>query len=352
MASIVAPSFALANENSARKGENGSRQATAQVKAAHFEKKEGRTSVKNFQASNSTSTGTSTVWGIGNYKVKGKDNDNDGDEKRKHAYATSTTPIQLAQKTNYFLCKTDAGWNVVPVVANGSNNSANSQGGFCMKLPYGFAKKFYGNTPVATTTPPVVVDTVAPIISAISTTLITSTGANVSWTTNEVANGSIYFSTSTPVNVSTATSASIAVLSTAHAFNLSGLTASTTYHYVVKSADAAGNTVTGAEQAFTTAGVPDTTVPVLSNVVISNTASTTATVSWNTNEPATSSLKYGTSTPLNLATANAVSTTTVTTTHTFSLINLIANTFYNLFFSSTDLSNNTATTTASFTTTN
>src|SRR5207249_5335859 len=53
-------------------------------------------------------------------------------------------------------------------------------------------------------------------------------------------------------------------LVTSHSIGLSGLSASTMYHYRVKSRDAAGNLATSADVTFTTAAPPDTTPPTVS----------------------------------------------------------------------------------------
>jgi len=63
------------------------------------------------------------------------------------------------KKVNYFLCKTDLGWNVVPLEGIKNKNSNNALGTSCWKLPHGLAKKFKNLT--STTTP----DTLAPVIS-------------------------------------------------------------------------------------------------------------------------------------------------------------------------------------------
>jgi hypothetical protein len=52
-----------------------------------------------------------------------------------------------------------------------------------------------------------------------------------------------------------------ASLSNSHSVALAGLAASTTYHYRVKSADAAGNLATSGDFTFTTLAAPDTTPP-------------------------------------------------------------------------------------------
>ncbi len=95
-------------------------------------------------------------------------------------------------------------------------------------------------------------DTTAPVISAVVAANTTASTTDVSWTTNEAATGNVLYGTVTPVTIANGTPISSAALVTTHASSLSGLTASTTYYYVVSSTDAAGNTATSAEGMFTT----------------------------------------------------------------------------------------------------
>ena len=100
----------------------------------------------------------------------------------------------------------------------------------------------------ATTTP----DAIAPIISSLSHTNIGSTTATIAWTTNESANGKIYYGTTTPIHLLTASVLSDSALALSHSFNLVGLASSTAYYYLAVSSDATGNTATSSEQSFTT----------------------------------------------------------------------------------------------------
>jgi Putative peptidoglycan binding domain len=102
-----------------------------------------------------------------------------------------------------------------------------------------------------TTTSPVL-DTTAPVISAIVAGNIASTTATVVWTTNENATGRVYYATTTPVVFASALTMNNTSLTTGHSFGLTSLTASTTYHYVLESKDAANNTATTSVQSFTT----------------------------------------------------------------------------------------------------
>lgn len=95
-------------------------------------------------------------------------------------------------------------------------------------------------------------DTTAPSISGISISGIGSTTATVLWTTNENATGKVYFATTTPFVIGSASTVSTSTLSTGHSLSLTDLTASSTYSYVIESRDSAGNTGTTSAQTFNT----------------------------------------------------------------------------------------------------
>lgn len=99
---------------------------------------------------------------------------------------------------------------------------------------------------------PVVLDTTAPVLNGVTVTSIGSTTAHVGWITNESATGKVVFGTSTPVTDSNGMIQATGVLSTSHGFDLTGLTASTTYRYYVASTDASGNTASTTEGSFVT----------------------------------------------------------------------------------------------------
>ncbi len=103
-----------------------------------------------------------------------------------------------------------------------------------------------------TTTPPVA-DTVAPIISQWSVSNVSSSTAQISWNTNETATSKVWYGTTTPVVLAAPTlSVSNTTLVSGHTLSLTGLTASTTYHYVIESRDAANNAATTSAASFTT----------------------------------------------------------------------------------------------------
>jgi hypothetical protein len=120
-------------------------------------------------------------------------------------------------------------------------------------------------TPVTQTGP----DTTPPVISTVGTSGLSPTGVTVGWTTDEAADSQVDYGTTASYGSTTPLAATKV---TAHQVVLSGLTASTTYHYRVRSADAAGNTAVSADNTFTTPA-PDATPP--SVAVTSPVASTT-----------------------------------------------------------------------------
>lgn len=202
------------------------------------------------------------------------------------------------------------------------------------------------------TPPPVPGDTTAPVISGVSATSTAYNSTHIVWVTNENANSKAWYGMSTPIVATSSTPmASSPVLLKSHDLALTGLSASTTYHYLVQSTDASGNIATSTEQSFTTLAAPDTTAPVISGVSATSTASTTASVTWTTNEPADSTVWYATSTPVSTTTASSTSSASLVTSHSMGLPGLTASTLYYYFVTSKDSSLNAATSSeSSFTT--
>jgi peptidoglycan hydrolase-like protein with peptidoglycan-binding domain len=103
----------------------------------------------------------------------------------------------------------------------------------------------------ATTSP----DIVAPVISNLISTSTTATTTEIRWTTDEKANGKVWYGALTPLTVTTSTaSVSSSDYDLEHNIKLSDLTASTTYYYLVSSTDKSGNATTSTEKSFMTLG--------------------------------------------------------------------------------------------------
>ena len=97
-------------------------------------------------------------------------------------------------------------------------------------------------------------DTTAPVVSAVSAGNVGQSGATISWTTNEAADGQVEYGPTAAYGQSTPLDAARV---TSHSAALTGLSAGTLHHYRVKSRDAAGNLAVSSDLTFTTsAGTP------------------------------------------------------------------------------------------------
>ncbi len=182
--------------------------------------------------------------------------------------------------------------------------------------------------------------------------------ADVGWDTNELTTGKIYFNTSFPVNISTAVVVTNAY-SAATDFDTGPpiaedpdpgyLVINTTYYFIIVATDLAGNAATSssASYTFTTGGAHDETMPVITNIQVSDITSSTATVSWNITEDSPledppNTLDYGTTSgSLNLSKApNPVGGSLPNLTHSVSLTGLSSNTTYYFEIHETDRAGN------------
>ncbi len=87
--------------------------------------------------------------------------------------------------------------------------------------------------------------------------------AEIRWKTNEPSSSMVFFGTTSPLDMSASSTrlASDAGLVKKHTLPLSGLAPDTTYHYVVRSIDAAGNVSILGEFSFVTAATSTPTTP-------------------------------------------------------------------------------------------
>ncbi len=93
-----------------------------------------------------------------------------------------------------------------------------------------------------------------PVISALSAGTVTSSGATITWTTDQASNSQVaYGTTSSYGSLSALNSTPV----TSHSVTLTGLAASTTYHYRVQSQSAQGGLGTSGGFTFTTAPGPE-----------------------------------------------------------------------------------------------
>src|SRR5262245_54300356 len=151
------------------------------------------------------------------------------------------------------------------------------------------------NNPSGTTSAPP--DTTAPAaISSLAVTGTTSTTASLSWTapgddgsTGTATTYDIRRSTS-PITTDAAFAAATPIsgepapapAATLHAMTVTGLSASTTYYFAIKTADEVPNwSALSNNPSGTTSAAPDTTAPAaITSLAVTGTTSTTATLSW------------------------------------------------------------------------
>lgn len=179
-------------------------------------------------------------------------------------------------------------------------------------------------------------DNTAPSFNNIKSQSITHNSAQISWITNEASDSQIEYGVSTSYGTTTDV---VSLKVNDHNLNLSNLQSNMTYHYRVKSRDAAGNLGVSANYSFTTLAAPDTTAPTISSVVSGNVTATGATITWTTNESSDSVVEYGESTSYG---STATDSTNVTS-HNVSLTGLGSSKTYNYRVKSKDAAGNIAT---------
>jgi len=206
---------------------------------------------------------------------------------------TSSTDTTLTLRHAVTLSNLDANtsYNYKITSKDASNNSASSETGTFTTLKAG------------TTT-----DTTAPTISNIQVTDVTSSGATVSWVTNEDAVGYLNYGESTVYN--RGASSGDASASKSKTVTIVGLAPATSYHYQIVAIDAAGNVTKSSDQTLTTIAEEETPTatevfqetssrsssdaPKLSSDApkITDISGTSVKISWETNEKATSVVYY------------------------------------------------------------
>lgn len=181
-------------------------------------------------------------------------------------------------------------------------------------------------------------DTTPPVVSLAVVTSIGNTNATFTWTTSEETTAQVAYGTSTSYGSQSTLDSALALT---HSVALADLSPSTTYHYAIKSTDAAGNLTTTTDATFTTGSVSvqvsDTTPPVISEVSNVSLLSNAATIGWTTNELATSTLEYGTTTSYG---SSATLDATALLVHDATILGLTPNTTYHYCIHATDLAGN------------
>ena len=102
-------------------------------------------------------------------------------------------------------------------------------------------------------------DTTAPVISNILASNITYNSANINWSTDEESNSQVEYGLTTGYGSSTTLDTNVVIN---HSQDITGLNASTIYHYRVKSKDNLDNQAISEDFTFTTSAASDTTPPI------------------------------------------------------------------------------------------
>ena len=177
--------------------------------------------------------------------------------------------------------------------------------------------------PLADPNPPVIRDIVVET---------TDTTATISWKTNERTTGDVTYG---PTVAYEDGAASDGMTALSHAVTLTGLTPNQGYHYEITAVDVDGNATPSGDKTFR--AYYDTAPPVIGgiNVTVSG---NTATVTWTTDELATSQVDYGTTNVYGTTAENAA----LTMAHSMVIGNLSAESSYHFQVSSADVNGNTA----------
>jgi subtilase family serine protease len=160
-----------------------------------------------------------------------------------------------------------------------------------------------------------------PAISNVMVSSITTTSATITWTTDQASSSLVNYGTTTGYGSSSTLNPTLV---TSHTVTLTGLTASTTYDFDVVSANSGAMSSTSPNSSFKTTST--TSPPVISSVATTNLTSTSVTVTWTTDQPASSLVNYGTTTGYG---SSSTIDPTLVTAHSVTLTGLTANTTYN-----------------------
>jgi hypothetical protein len=123
---------------------------------------------------------------------------------------------------------------------------------------------------------------------------INNSSATITWSTDVLANTQLSYGTTTALGQLTPVQTALAA---SHGVTLTGLTSGTTYYFVAQSTAANGATGYSTTYSFTTTGTaPTGPAPVITAVSAGNITSTSATITWTTDQPSNSEVNYGVTT--------------------------------------------------------
>ncbi len=166
---------------------------------------------------------------------------------------------------------------------------------------------------------------------------VNNSGVTISWSTDVLATTQLAYGTSPALGQTTPVQNA---LTASHGVVLTGLNSGTTYYFVAQSTGSNGATGSSTTYTFTTTGAPSTPAPTITNVSVQNIGNTSATITWHTDEAASSQVNYGVTAAY---TASSTLDPTLLNDHSVTLTNLSPGTTYDFDVMSANSSNISAT---------
>jgi len=194
-------------------------------------------------------------------------------------------------------------------------------------------------TPITTlpsNTNPGIIVAKPPVISDIKYSDIEKTSATVTWKTDNDANSIVIYCLE---DGNICQNAKDDTLTTSHSVKLTDLEEGKAYHITVKSMVGDVDASQDAPYVLRTSAAQDTTPPVITEVKAVNLVGTSATITWRTDEPATSQVSYGTSAGYGTLQPEQTDTTMLTS-HSVMLNGLPAGTVFHYKVTSRDAAGN------------
>ncbi len=134
-------------------------------------------------------------------------------------------------------------------------------------------------------------DSAPPEISQVSAADVSASEATISWATDELAQGKIEYGKTAGYGTATPLATDYA---TEHSVSLSNLEPDTEYHYRVVARDESGNEAFSLDEIFITDPAPAPAVVfAISHIETASVGTSSATIIWKTNEPASAQVFYG-----------------------------------------------------------
>ncbi|MBN1584822.1 fibronectin type III domain-containing protein [Candidatus Uhrbacteria bacterium] len=180
------------------------------------------------------------------------------------------------------------------------------------------------------------IDDMPPVISNVSCTP-SPNSLTIAWDTDENADSRVDYGLTAGYGMNVTDPAPVM----SHQAVISGLTASTEYHYRITSTDASENGRMTDDAICSTTAVGDTAPPVISGMQVTQITATSVTVTWATDEPSTGFVDFGTAVPPPYS-LTAGSASPLSVSHTVTLTGLSEDTTHNFQVRSADAAGNSA----------